>query len=328
MAHGNYLYLNGIPSSAGGRGGEPFFAFDPQGIWRFSKDDGWYAVEDACLALHDAFKKAIMRGVPYDELLVVMPQFVSMAGHNSEAPISAALFQEMLQLSGQSLEINRFLYLYDCQRLVSSIQECTKEIIQVQGEFYRTLNAEPFFYPPLKQPDGVRYSASPTTTKLFAFLSFIFIRMHSLLDYTVKVATEAENLKTNFTIYPKAASLNAQYGDRKHVGFNGAQGTLFEDCAFLTGVETLRNHVIHNGLLDDMPKGYEVIENGSVIERYILFPDMTDGRFDRFKNRNLFFGGEDKINLRLPALVAEFMARQESTLKLVVQGLEAVPGAE
>jgi hypothetical protein len=45
---------------------------------------------------------------------------------------------------------------------------------------------------------------------------------------------------------------------------------------------------------------------------------MTNGRFDRFKNRNLFFGTEDKINLRLPALIAEFEQRIEATVSLIL----------
>ena len=316
-----YLYLDGIPANAPGRGGEPSFAFDPQGVWRFSSDDGLYAVETAAVELHRMFAKAIFKGHPYNKLLPLVPPFIATLGHNSEAAGSKSDFADMLSLANRIPELHRFLYLYDCQRLVSAIQECAKEVIQIQGEFYRTFNLEPFFYPPMKHEDGLRYSTSPVVTKLFAFLSFMFIRMHSLLDYSVKVAMEAEKLQTNFTTYPKMSSANAQYGDRKRLDLNKKAGTVFEDCTFLFTIETLRNHIIHNGLLDDMPKAYEEIKGGITAEKYILMPDMTDGHFDKFRNRNLFYGREDKINQRLPYLVTEFLARQEETLRAIADGL-------
>ncbi len=318
-----YLYLDGVPGRTPGRSGEPYFAYDPQGMWRFSEDDGWQAVEAAAVALHYALIKNVFRGLDYAQLVRTVPEFVATAGQNSEAAASPRDLEEILKLTDRVPELNRFLYLFDCQRLVGAIQECCKEIVQIVGEFYRTLNLEPFFFPVLKHEDGLRYSSSPVVAKLFAFLSFVFIRMHSLLDYTVKIAIEAENLRTDFTTYPRMSSLAVQYGDRKRVSFNKAAGTLFEDCSFLVSVETLRNHIIHNGLLDDVPKAYEVTKDGLPVEKYVLIPDMVDGRFERFRNRNLFYGRGDKINLRLPQMVFEFMGRQEATLWKVTEGLEA-----
>lgn len=316
-----FLYLNGIPADAPGRSGAPSFTFDPQGMWRFTNDDGLDGVEAAAVELHRVFARAIFKEHPYNELLPFVPPFIATLGHNSEAAGSKSDFGEVLSLADRIPELHRFLYLYDCQRLVSAIQECAKEIIQVQGEFYWTFNLEPFFDPSMKHEDGLRYSTSPVVTKLFAFLSFMFIRMHSLLDYTVKVAMEAERLQSNFATYPKMLSATAQYGDRKRLRLNKESGTLFEDCTFLVTIETLRNHIIHNGLLDDMPKAYEEIKGGAVAEKYILMPDMTDGHFDKFRNRNLFYGREDKINQRLPTLVTEFFRRQEVTLLAIIEDL-------
>jgi len=318
------LNLDGIPSEAPRGDGLPYFRFDPQGAWRVSAGSRLHDIEDRCVRLHEAFKRAIMKGIDYSGMLRAVPEFVSVAGHNSEASLTRELFEQSLAKTAGFPEINRFLYLYDCQHLVASIQECTKEIEQVLGEFYFTLNTESLFFPPMKHEDGLRYSSSPVTTKLFAYLGFIFIRMHSLLDYTVKVAFEAEHLRQDFKRYPKLSSGNMQFGDRKRVSFDKAAGTLFESCEFMTTVETLRNHVIHDGLLDDMPKAYEHIRDGVAIEKFVLFPDMTNGRFDRFVNRNLFFGREDKINLRLPAIVAEFQARQVTTFERVLAPLLAL----
>ena len=50
---------------------------------------------------------------------------------------------------------------------------------------------------------------------------------------------------------------------------------------------------------------------------------MTEGRFDRFGNRNLFFSKEDKINERLPEILSEFQARLKATLENILQQLPA-----
>lgn len=235
--------------------------------------------------------------------------------------VKGSNFEKFVRLTADFPEINRFLFLYDAQKLVSAIQECTKELIQVVGEFYRTLNTEPLFYPPIRQDDGIRYNTSPTVTKIFALLTFVFVRMHSLLDYTVKLALEAEGLPKDFSKYPKMRSSNEQFGSRKKVSLNKLPGSLFEDCEFITWIETLRNHLIHDGLLDDMPKAYEQIENGAAVEKFLLFPDMTGGRFDRYGNRSLFFSREDKINLRLPEILKEFQERLKVTLEGILKQL-------
>ena len=312
-----YLNLNGIPTDAP-PGDRVFFYFDPQGVWRRSQGDRSSEFDFLCVRLHDALRKRIMEGKGYEQLIYSLPQFVQTVGLNSEGLGGAAQFEQSLKTCKDFPHLNAFLYLYDCQKLVGSIQECNKEVDQLLGEFYKTLNTEPMFYPPFRQEDGIRFNTSPTVTKLFAHLSFIFIRLHSLLDYSAKVAAEVDKLRSEFTKYPKLASANILFGDRKKLSLNNAAGTVFEASDLVTTVETLRNHIIHDGLLDDMPKGYEDIRGGVAIERFLLMPDMTAGRFDRFNNRNLFFGQEDKINLRLPALIDAFQTRMEATVEALI----------
>lgn len=278
-------------------------------------------VEAVCIRIHDALRRAVIDVDQYNSLLPAVPPFAHLSGLNSESTLSKVDFEKFLRRTADFPEINRFLYLYDTQKLVASIQECMKELIQMTGEFYRTLNTEALFFPPIKHDDGIRYNTSPTVTKLFALLTFLFVRMHSLLDYIVKLALEAEGIPRDFTKYPKLRSSNEQFGGRKKISYNKHPGSLFEDCEFITFVETLRNHLIHDGLLDDMPKAYERNENGVTMERFLLFPDMTAGRLDRFGNRNLFFSREDKINERLPEIIAEFQARLIVTLGLTLKGL-------
>lgn len=317
-----YLTLNGIPSDLPRQDDIVYLWFDPQGVWRLNRGDLSNELEAVCVCLHDAIRERVMQGVPFNELLPMVPQFTCLSGLNSESTLSKVDFEKVLHLCATFPELNRFLYLYDVQKLISSIQECMKELMQIVGEFYRTLNTEPLFYPTIQQDDGIRFNTSPTVTKLFALLTFVFVRMHSLLDYIVKLAIEAEDLPQEFVKYPKMRSLNEQFGSRKKISFNKSAGTVFEECEFITMIETLRNHLIHDGLLDDMPKAYERIEQGTASERFILFPDMTKGIFDRYGNRNLFFSKEEKINERLPEIITEFQLRLKVTLEMILARLE------
>lgn len=313
----HYLALNGVPFSNRPDAEVAYFWRDPQGMWLPNQGNHLFQVEHVCVQLHEALAERIFgTKADYWDFLRVAPELLSTAGMNSECPISKEQFSKLLPQFSANLPINQALYLYDCRKLVSSIQECSKEVMQLQGEFYQALNLETLFLPKLDGPDGVRWVTSPVVTKIFALLGFVYIRLHSLLDYSTKLAIEVEHLKSDFADYPRLSSKNILYGNRNRISFNGKAGTLFEKCAELTEVETIRNHIIHDGLLDDMPKAYQVISKGVCIEKYILFPDRcVEGRFDSYKNRNLFYGGEDKINLRLPVLVANFQLRLVQTLQ-------------
>jgi hypothetical protein len=320
--HSIVLRLDGVASTlADGLAGEGF-VLDPMGGWRPLVDDGLYAVEEQCVRLHDELAGRIFGSLDYYySLLPASPIFLAEAGLNSEAPVGRELFEQLLQKFATFPELNRFLYLYDCRMLISAIQECTKEVSQLTGEFYRILNLEPFFTPGIKLEDGIRWSTSPIVTNLNATLGFLFVRMHSLLDYLAKLAREAENLRTDFVVYPRLASANFLFGQRSRLRMNRRKNSLFEPCEEVAEVELVRNLVIHDGLLDDMPKAYEVIRGGVAVERFMLMPDRKDGQFERFKNRRLFYGREDKINLRLASLVRAFQARQVETLKGIRSGL-------
>ena len=316
------LRLNGIATGLGdGLAGEGF-VLDPMGSWRPLIDDNLFAIEEQCVRLHEELAAQIFGSLGYyHALLPATPFFCAEAGLNSESPVGRDKFEQLLLEFATIPELNRFLYLYDCRILVSAIQECSKEVSQLTGEFYRILNIEPFFTPGIALEDGTRWSTSPIVTNLNATLGFLFIRMHSLLDYLAKLAKETESLQTNFTIYPRLASANFLFGKRNKLSVNQRKGSLFESCEEVAEVELVRNLLIHEGLLDDMPKAYEVIQGGVAVERFVLMPDRKNGQFERFKNRRLFYGREDKINLRLASLVRAFQAREVETLKGIRAGL-------
>lgn len=320
----NYLSLNGIPVETLDNKDIVYFFLNSQGAWLPTIGNLLYEIESECIKIHDALAESIFGDYQsYYNFLRVSPQFLSEAGMNSESLLSKNGFSKLLENFGGFQGNNQALYLYDCRKLVSSIQECNKEVMYLQGEFYRALNLEELFFPPIEKVDGTRYITSPVVTNIHATLGFIFIRLHSLLDYITKLSIEVEKLKNGFSSYPQLVSKNAKYSDRKSISFNKTPNTLFEKCKLLTEIETVRNHVIHDGLIDDMPKAYTLISSGKIIEKFILFPDCcSEGRFETFKNRNLFYSKEDKINLRLPHLINDFQHRLLITLKKVLITLQ------
>lgn len=316
-----YLSLNGIPTDVPNQTGDLYFLRDPQGGWFPSHGNHLYKIDTACVRLHDGFVQRVFGNLEsFFEFLRISPEFLSTAGMNSEATVSRDLFNHLLGTLSSDLPINKALYLFDCKKLVSGVQECSKEVLQLQGEFYQTLNLEDLFYPKIREDDGIRYVTSPVVTKLYALLGFVYIRMYSILDYVTKLAIEIENLREQFDSYPRLSSKGSQYGDRKNISINKRKGTLFEKCPLLTEIETVRHHLIHDGLLDDLPKAYRVISNGVCVEKFLLFPDQEKGgRFATYKNRNLFYSNENKVNYHLPNVVQDFQKRLLFTLELLLE---------
>jgi hypothetical protein len=320
------LTLYGVPKEFDGNWSQHGYLRDPQGSWRPVGGDRLYDIETVSVQLHDAFAAVLFGSLAeYHALLPTVHEFVYLGGLNSECPLSREQFEQFLVAIKDRPHLNRLLYLYDCRQLVAGIQECTKEVCFLVGEFYRILNLEELFYPPIPEEDGIRYCTSPVVTTMIAVLNMVYVRLHSLLDYVTKLAAEIEKLRTNFATYPKLASSGVLFGDRKRVGWGGKVGTLFEDCDAVYEVESFRNQIIHEGLLDDMPKAYKAVKDGAAIEKFVLLPNRVGAQFARYRNRHLFFGAEDKINLRLPTLLAAFQARQMATLEKLLQRLQGLP---
>lgn len=316
-----FLTLHGVP--LGGEPPEtgPYFRFDPQGVWLINEGSLLHEIDNACATVHERLATSIFGGYQnYEVLLREAPEWIHTAGLDSESSLSKETFETVVR-NNPSEELHKLLYLYDCRKLVYGIQETMKEVTYLQGEFYRALNLEDLFHPPSVIPDGLRHSSSPVTSKLIAFVNVIYVRLHSLLDYTTKVAYEVEHLKTAFQQYPRLSSKSKIYGDRRHVSWNLRPGTLFEPCDLIREVEAFRNLIIHDGLLDQYPKVYEIRQKGAVVERYLLLPDRLDGRLVASGNRNLFYSNDDKINLRLPKVFEEFQQRTLASVREILTAL-------
>ena len=274
-----FLNLNGVPSRGQSADARICFYQNAAGEWVSEAGQYLQDIDNECVTIRDALAEKIFGSLSnYNVIVRTTPFFLAQAGLNSECSMSRDQFeQELTKLPLASKQsINRLLYFCDCEKLISGIQEGSKEISHILGEFYRVLNLEPLFFPENVVPDGIRFCSSPTTSNLFALLNFIYIRLHSLLDYSVKLAFEVENLKMECSRYPRLASCGKTFGDRKSININETQGTLFESVAIIREVELTRNQIIHDGFLGELPKVYQEKQDGKVVERFILVPDRNE----------------------------------------------------
>lgn len=308
-----YLTLPGIPASHCPKGALCYYWTD--GVWRPTSGDLLHEIDDIATQIHDAFESYLFPryGEFHQHLREINPAFFQ-AGLNSECTMSAGDFEALVQGYSGEADLFRLLYLFDCQKLVSGIQECTKEAAYLVGEFYRILNLEPLDAAPYRAPDGYRFVTSPAVTRLTGTLAIIYVRLHSLLDYLTKLAVEVDQIRTDFRSYPKLASAKILYGDKKRLSWDEMPETLLERCDTIHEVELVRNLVIHDGLLDDRPKAYIRFKDGEAAEKFVLMPDREGPRWSRYRNRRLFYRGEDRVNLRLPHLLADFQHRQVATM--------------
>jgi hypothetical protein len=245
-------------------------------------------------------------------------------GLNAESTLSKSDFDKILGKITDADDkkfLHKYLYTIDVFSLISNIQELSKELIYLSGDFYYILNFESEFSGlPNSNKQNFRTTKSPVANKLIGLMALIYIRLHSLLDYYTKLAYEIEKIKTSFEKYPKLASNNKLYSDKKKLKINESIGTLFEKDAFINAIESYRNELIHNSLLDDTPRIYEKYENYELVERYILLPDTDkNGRIEGYVNRKFFYSQEVKFNLILPDILRTFQARQLKTLEVLSQ---------
>jgi hypothetical protein len=340
-----FLNLNGVPSHENNQLNKIFFCEDLLNGWSINIGDLSYEISKQIIDIDYSLTEKIFGDYKYfEDMQTSMPDsifsFIFLAGLNSESKISKDFFEKQintLSIDSDNSEINidlhKFLYIADCQKLIHGIQECNQEIMQLQVEFYRSLNLDKFFELSTQNIDkfkttyfssksenynGVDFIYSSMSTKICSSLSYIFIRLYSMLDYVTKLAFELENLRSNFTIYPKLLSKNILYGNRSKLIVNNISGTLFDKCPILTQIETYRNFIIHGGFLDDISKIYQVYKQGKVVEKFILFPDLTvEGTLKSYRNRNLFYSEGNKINLYLPNIVIDFQAKLLKTLQTI-----------
>lgn len=315
-----FYRLNGIPSRIMPSSEEVFFYPDKTGEIHQSRLTLYSEVQNICTYVHDLVYRSIYNNQDLYYKQLRLPNYISTAGLSPEAAISKESFEGHLSDFRREFpdyfEVSiREMYLYDLQKLISGIQGCNEEINSLVGLFYQNLNMHSSS---VVKSSGTQWSKNSQTVSIHLSLNFIYIRMYSILDYMVKLFYEVKNFQTSYTDYIRLRSNNMLFGDRSKLKLDDDSNTVFERCDLISEIETLRNYIIHDSYLDELPRIYVTYKDGIATERFILKPDMTNGRLHKFKNRRLFYGSESKWNLSLPDFIHKFQERQINTLNMIV----------
>ncbi len=306
--------LNGKPSKGVRQKEATAFFQDSQKYWRRTDTNVDVELDNLCAATHGHIRRSIISDVEFKIYHDRIPDWVHMAGIEPESRVTKKKFEQLLAGSHPDPVLHKFIYLQDVQGLLTNIQRTSAQISQVIGEFYGLFNdCEPYVYQK-EERVGLRSSVSAETSLIHAHLETIFVRMRSILDYAVKLAFEVERDVIDYSEIVKLKGRSKQYGDKKSLQLDERAGTLFVKDELIWMICSIRDRIVHDGHLDISARVYEQFKRRRLIERFILIPDMSDGRFEAFKNRANFYGKDQKINLDLPRIYDEFFGRMIKTV--------------
>lgn len=276
-----------------------------------------YEIENSCLQLYDIYDNLKQKfNVTEDNLYV----FLKDIGHNSESTISKEIFSnKIIDITNPNI-----LYIQDCEALIAYIQECCIEITQLIKKFHEILNSDLGLIILPTDRTGTQTTKSPETNLVFSLLSSVFIKMSSLLDYITKIAFEVLRCPLPLDKYKKLLSRDKLYGKYRELKIEDCSWTIFEDSTLINTIISIRDHIIHHGYIDERPKVYHRLENGTCTERYILMPDTNEsGRLENCVNRTLFYSKEVKLNELLPEMTREIFQRANKSIEVIIRCYEA-----
>lgn len=255
--------------------------------------------------------------VPIDEYQArvgSMPLWMPIAGLSSSLSIGKLDYSKYISDSELASDVLcRWIYSYDFQFLVSSISNLILSMQFCFLSYYEKLiSIQPL--KDVRDENGVYEYRGEKSVELAFFIETFFTKAYSIMDIITKIAYEIENPNLDFTKVQKLKCSDVLWGAKKHLHIE-KDGTIFEDVDLTRMIETIRNEVVHNGTWEDNPAVFLRIENRKVTERFMLFPDTTEGRLDCFKGRKHFFGQTTKVNDILPEVHNCFLTRLQCTLE-------------
>lgn len=313
---------NGIPSEK--PGSKPFYVLElGNGELGLINNDHTFEIERVCIQLRDLLAAKIFGDLKKyrNYFSASIYPFAAQAGIDAEMKLSKDDFEKLVTgLKPQyKEEAHRLFYYFDVENLIGTLQNSIMETKFIVAEFYRNLNVNSFLIHEdfFMIEKGVQFASGPIVTNITALVNHLFINLYSQLDFTTKIIYELERLQTDFSAYPKLKSKDTLYGDSKHTSFKGMTNSIYDMTDAIKTIIYLRNEIVHNASIDSIPKVYQVIENGHIVGKFILLPDMHNGYVKSFKNRKRFFDDENKLNELLPALLEEFWQKLLFTLKAV-----------
>lgn len=312
-----FYNLNGIPSELPKE--QEIWFQKLHGEILFKDEELILKIDSLCANLYDLFIGKIFadRQLYYSKISLV-PLWISEGGIGPELKISKEQFEKFVSSVEKDELSNKFLYYFDCSNLISTLQNSVVESNYLLAHFYEVFNENDFsFQNSTILSNGVQFVAGITVTKIFSILNYIFINLNSQLDFISKICYEYEKMESNFKTYPKLKSSTILYGNHKKLSFANQKDSVFENCASIRKILTIRSELVHNASIEGLPKVYQVIKDGHVVEKFILFPDFKDGNLKTYKNRRRFFDDDHKLNELLPELLVEYWSRLKNTLESI-----------
>lgn len=256
----------------------------------------------------------------YEKESFAVPREIALGGLTSDNCISKTPLQEVVrQFRTDTLckevlpDLNKLIYLNDCQYIVSAIQNTLEDLDNCFIDFYICLsevNSTAIEF----SEDGIHTVMSRVGRKCSFCIENYFAKMNAVLDLFCKLMYEIENPQENFSTISKLRGHEKTYGKAKNLNIWQIPGTLFERDEFIRMILSIRNHVIHNGSLEMNPKVFVVKNKGKIVERYLLVPDIENDHLVQWGNRNQFYSTETKWNDFLPKIHKEFLERTLKTI--------------
>jgi hypothetical protein len=283
--------------------------------YTFQGDEIFYELDSNCVLLYDIFQNILFPDS--DEYYLQkekLPIWVYSAGHDSDFVIDKLQFEKYLSESN-SEDINKHLYLADCQAMIMAMQDRVIYIKSAFIDFYRSLGSLKYFS---VEMGPVSWISGYITARTFMNLYSVFISLYALFDLLTKIAFELENIRRVFIPYPKLSSSNILFGGKKRLKDIPVIESIFENSEHIRIVTNIRNELIHNGAWEQNPKVYLQFEDGQVTKRWILFPDTENGNIISSKNRKRFFAKGIKINEILPGLMVDVLDKVNNTIKNII----------
>ena len=253
----------------------------------------------------------------YNSEVSNIPLGIALGGQNSDICINKTQFLNLVPVYASYFkDLYRHIYVADCQYLTSTVQRLLQATEHCFVQYYTQItNIDSLDYSLGEE----QMTCSPETRQLAFYLETFFTKAYSILDLIVKIAFELENPIESFSSITKLKSSEKIWGNRKQLRMNGTQDTIFEDCIVIKQIEALRNEAVHNGTWEFAPKVFLRIEDSTIIERYMLFPDFEEGHLAAVKNRRHFFSSGTKVNDALIPIHEEFYRRLLTTLQNIVK---------
>lgn len=260
----------------------------------------------------------------YEKESYALPIEIASGGFNSDNAISKTTLQQFVQeirtdaLCKTALpDLNKMIYLNDCQYIVSAIQNTLEDLDNCFIDFYVYLSTVDSTAIQFSE-DGIHVAMSRVGRKCSFCIENYFAKMNAVLDLFCKLMYEIEKPQEDFSTIPRLRGNNKAYGQAKYLKIWKTPGTLFEKDEFIRMILSIRNHVIHNGSLEMNPKVFIVKNEGNIVERYLLVPDIENDHLVQWENRNQFYSTETKWNDFFPKIHREFLERTLKTIKYIL----------